>query len=145
MDKNEIFNYVKSLIEFEHEEINIKMVFKEKNKVLRLYAYNKSLINFNFLKTEIRIEITEDNSIKKYKIKNESLNEMLLELKQKINDRYKILYESSSTDSFGCCSHYEECSNAKHCILDDEYANNCYYKKNLENNLIFYGVNRNID
>lgn len=47
-------------------------------------------------------------------------------------------------ESFGCCSRYEECSNAKRCIHPDKLtAIACGYRKNLEKGLIFYGANKN--
>lgn len=53
------------------------------------------------------------------------------------------IYEPSWT--FGCCSKYEQCSNAGKCIHDFKlYAKGCQYRKNLENSLIFYGENANV-
>ena len=48
-------------------------------------------------------------------------------------------------ENFGCCSRYEACSNAKHCVHPDRlFARACGYRKNLENGKIFYGLNKNI-
>lgn len=48
-------------------------------------------------------------------------------------------------ETFGCCSSYKKCSNAKHCVHEDPYfANSCMYKKNLEAGIIFYGGSRNV-
>lgn len=53
-------------------------------------------------------------------------------------------YESSS--SFGCCSRFIECSDAKECVHENKiYSMGCKYRKNLESGKIFYGKNRNID
>lgn len=50
-----------------------------------------------------------------------------------------------ASDSFGCCSRYEACSNAKKCIHPNPiFAAACTYKKNLEQGRIFYGKNKNI-
>lgn len=50
----------------------------------------------------------------------------------------------TSSNSFGCCCRYEECSNAKTCLHENKlYATGCFYRKNLESGRIFYGVNRN--
>lgn len=47
---------------------------------------------------------------------------------------------------FGCCDLYVQCSDAKKCIHKDQsYARNCWYRANLENGRIFYGVNRNVE
>lgn len=54
-------------------------------------------------------------------------------------DNYK------SSNSFGCCSRYEECSAALSCLHENKlYAAGCYYRKNLDAGRIFYGVNRNV-
>jgi len=46
-------------------------------------------------------------------------------------------YESSNT--FGCCSRYNECSLQKKCIHANKlYAQGCQYRKNLEKGIIFY-------
>lgn len=47
-------------------------------------------------------------------------------------------------DTFGCCSRYEACSDAKKCIHPNAVFVACAYKKNLEQGRIFYGKNRNI-
>ncbi|MBU3101698.1 MULTISPECIES: hypothetical protein [Clostridium] len=50
-------------------------------------------------------------------------------------------YEFS--DTFGCCSKYNECSDAKRCLHENKlYAKGCYYRKNLESGQIFYGLKK---
>lgn len=50
-----------------------------------------------------------------------------------------------ASDSFGCCSRYEACSDAKKCIHPNPiFSAACMYKKNLEQGKIFYGKNKNI-
>ena len=45
-----------------------------------------------------------------------------------------------------CCSRYEACSDATHCIHPDKvFALGCGYRKILNSGRIFYGKNRNID
>lgn len=56
-----------------------------------------------------------------------------------------IFIDSLSFPAFGCCSYYIKCSDNKKCIHDDQlYATACMYRKNLENNRIFYGKNKNV-
>jgi len=51
-------------------------------------------------------------------------------------------YEFS--DTFGCCSLYNECSDAKRCLHENKlYAKGCYYRKNLDSGQVFYGKNQN--
>lgn len=52
---------------------------------------------------------------------------------------------SYCSSSFGCCSKYNECSNAKICLHENPfYSLGCIYRSHLENGEIFYGVNRNV-
>ena len=52
----------------------------------------------------------------------------------------------SKAGSFACCARYEECSDAKKCLHPNQlYSTACAYRKNLENNKIFYGKNNNIE
>lgn len=45
-------------------------------------------------------------------------------------------------DSFGCCSRYRECSDARKCLIADvDYSTHCSYRKHLEGGRIFYGKN----
>lgn len=54
-------------------------------------------------------------------------------------------YFKDSSDSFGCCHLYEQCSDAKKCLHENKlYARNCIYGRNLAAGRIFYGKNRNI-
>ena len=47
--------------------------------------------------------------------------------------------------TFGCCSRYLKCSDAKECVHEDkQYAKGCAYYSNLKNGKIFYGKNRNV-
>lgn len=48
-------------------------------------------------------------------------------------------------NGFGCCSRYEACSDAGHCIHPDVmFAAQCSYRQNLHAGKIFYGKNKNI-
>ena len=61
---------------------------------------------------------------------------VLCEILDKICRKYR---------DFGCCSRYEECSNAKKCIHPDpKFALACWYRYNLLDGKIFYGENKNI-
>ena len=59
--------------------------------------------------------------------------------------QYKISNYVTSAPSFGCCSQFQECSDAKKCIHPNRmYSTACSYRCNLEAGRIFYGKNRNI-
>lgn len=58
---------------------------------------------------------------------------------------YMLILSEFGGESFGCCSRYIECSDAKKCIHPNQLtAMACIYKKSLESGRIFYGKNRNI-
>ena len=59
---------------------------------------------------------------------------------------YELRTYDSKATRFACCSHFNECSDAKKCVHENKlYACACYYKANLDAGRIFYGKNRNID
>lgn len=59
---------------------------------------------------------------------------------------YQFAYEKSmESQSFGCCSRYEACSDTLRCTHPDQvFASGCMYRKNLESGRIFYGKNKNM-
>lgn len=59
---------------------------------------------------------------------------------QYIKDNIRFCIDNyESSNSFGCCSKYKECSTAKKCLhVNQLYAKGCIYRKNLENGRIFY-------
>lgn len=70
------------------------------------------------------------------------------ELVEYIKKSTKYAYANyvSKASSFGCCSRYNECSDARRCIHPNKlFGKACMYRKNLDAGRIFYGKNRNID
>lgn len=60
------------------------------------------------------------------------------------NTEYCLANYESKVESFGCCSKFEECSNAKKCIHENKlYSKACTYRSHLDNGRIFYGKNKN--
>lgn len=60
--------------------------------------------------------------------------------------RYNLKHYKSKASTFGCCSMFEECSDAKMCVHENRlYSMACSYRHNLDAGRIFYGKNRNID
>ena len=58
---------------------------------------------------------------------------------------FDIYLNYSTVFEFGCCQRYEQCSDAKECLIKDTdpiFARGCQYRKNLESGRIFYGKNR---
>lgn len=61
------------------------------------------------------------------------------------NVEYALDNYTSKASSFGCCSMFIECSDAKRCIHENKlYSKACAYRKNLEAGRIFYGKNKTI-
>lgn len=51
-----------------------------------------------------------------------------------------------SSHSFGCCSRFVQCSDAKRCVHDNKlYSKGCKYRIHLEAGRIFYGKNANVE
>lgn len=58
---------------------------------------------------------------------------------------YDIFEAYYASDHFDCCSRYEECSAARHCVQKDfEFAVQCTYRQKLKGGIVFFGKNRNI-
>ena len=58
---------------------------------------------------------------------------------------YEIRHYESKATKFGCCSRFNECSDAKECVHPNKlYGCACYYKSNLDQGKIFYGKNKNV-
>lgn len=54
-------------------------------------------------------------------------------------------YRTKST-AFGCCSRFNECSDALCCVHENKfYSKACMYRMNLSQGKVFYGTNKNID
>ena len=70
-------------------------------------------------------------------------SKFLVQYIMRITDYCVENYESKSP-SFGCCDRYLECSDVKHCVLENKlYSKACKYRSNLESGRVFYGRNRN--
>ena len=75
------------------------------------------------------------------KLQDEQMKILIASLK----DYKHQLFRSLITETFGCCNDFILCSDAKHCIHeDDRFFNGCDYRKNLEAGRIFYGKNKKI-
>lgn len=61
------------------------------------------------------------------------------------NILYCLSHYSSKARTFGCCSKFTACSDAKKCLHENKlYSTACSYRRNLEAGRIFYGKNKNI-
>jgi hypothetical protein len=61
-------------------------------------------------------------------------------MKLVLQEAFKMAYRENADTSFGCCSRFIECSDARKCTNPKPlFALGCAYKDNLENDRIFYG------
>lgn len=62
------------------------------------------------------------------------------------NTKYSLANYESKASTFGCCSRFNDCSDAKKCVHENKlYSKACMYRRHLDSGKIFYGKNRNID
>ena len=63
---------------------------------------------------------------------------------QVMASRADDIYAQSGADGFGCCSYFNDCSDARACVFaSDPHYRGCHYRRHLEAGRIFYGKNRN--
>lgn len=71
--------------------------------------------------------------------------ENAVQFKKELSALYMIALSEMGGEAFGCCSRYEQCSDAGKCIHPDlMMAWACSYRKHLTAGRIFYGKNKNI-
>lgn len=59
---------------------------------------------------------------------------------------YCLDHYVSKANQFGCCSKFEQCSDAKKCLHENQlYSKACMYRLNLEQGKIFYGINKKLE
>lgn len=122
---------------------SVVMNIKEKNEQLVLIM---SLNQYQSVKydevVETKISKSDSKNIQIFMDKNcEELIEYI-----RLHTEYRIKNYKSKASTFGCCSKFNECSDAKHCVHENRlYSMACSYRKHLDEGRIFYGKNRNID
>lgn len=121
---------------------SIVLNIKDKNNIIELLV---SQSRFN------EIDVPADAKVKKIKSDNSmyqvsfpfNSSDMLEYIKQ--NVEFALETYTSKASSFGCCSMFIECSDAKCCVHENRlYSKACAYRKNLEAGRIFYGKNKTI-
>ena len=172
MYKDEIFNTLESIIsKVTIDDSNIYEECSDAEK-LQLIENNDNSTSYKILKNNILLkysprkktedlvsiricdEIISDLKLKipNLKIDNNStyarFNISNIDDINKINEEIQFVFKKLFIDyiksnlSFGCCSHYIECSDNLKCINPDiKLKLGCQYKTNLDNKRIFYGKN----
>jgi len=126
-----------SVYAFNENTLLFRISFRGKQPYIALSSRFEKLIpdNIEIIKRKsdneyFRIPITSPESIVEYV-------DLLCEI-------LSILIDTYPTE-FGCCSHYEECSDVRKCIHPDQKMPlGCAYRKNLKMGKIFYGANKTI-
>lgn len=96
----------------------------------------------NIVLTELKVPVNAELRKRKSDKKNtyiafNELDEEAIQFIKSVAIYYVDHFEPS--DKFGCCSKYKECSDANKCLHENLfYSRACWYRKNLEDNKIFY-------
>lgn len=137
--KNESFSYKI----FKNNILLKYNVMKKVSDFIEIRCINESILesvknkfnNVQYKDSDLYIRINISN-IEEIDLLIEEIKEIFIEM---------FLQYMNTEESFGCCSKYEECSDAKHCVHNDVRLRfSCMYKKNLDAGRIFYGKNKNI-
>lgn len=137
------------------ENKNQNLTFKVlKNAILLRYCFLKQ--NTDYIELKYFDETIQTLKQKYENLKTDSNNlyvripinsfNDIENISYEIGETFKLLFiKYVNTESFGCCSKYIECSDNHRCVHDNvRFKFACLYRKNLDNNKIFYGKNKNI-
>lgn len=157
-------NQIKNVVETHPDFIEGDFEVKDNKGFRTLYFCDIAVIKVVPLKNENRIEVAKkyysvfgldqnayesDTKVGWIKV---ALDDQIVDIIHiHANDVFKKCYKDSAEFTFGCCSRFIECSDAKKCTCKKEYYFNnikrfpsgCMYKDNLDQGLIFYGKNKN--
>ncbi len=114
----------------------VKIVFRKKTSSFLVFRVGNS----RYFKDQTILDY--DDEWNKVDIKSV---EDVCALKENISMVFVDVLKTYENESFGCCSRYLECSDAKECVHPSKIKREaCQYKTNLEHGQIFYGKNKNI-
>lgn len=121
--------------------INDRKAFEITNK------YDVSLLfNDRFYIPDWNFNYDKQDSFKDFR----RIKSITLDILSLIKDDILKLCEEflmlGSTLTYDCCHLYNECSDYKYCVREDQQrAHLCTYRRKLNNGIIYYGINRNVD
>lgn len=136
-----------------------KMEYKKTKSYLLISFYDLAYIRYisNQKSQFISIPVHLNHIIKLFKLNDLATEKsgwikipfvyigQTFDLPKLILEIYDTCYAKVVGETFGCCSKYLECSDAKLCIQESEqWSKGCAYRKNLINGKIFYGKNSTI-
>ncbi len=134
-------------------DIAQKIKIEETKQYVSLKAGSNLIASFRPMKSGLQLEFkTKYDEMfpnAQIKHKNEKTSSIMLKGFEWVLQITDVFYEMAvkelSGAGFGCCSRYEECSDARKCTQPMKLLSlACQYRKNLEQGRIFYGKNRNI-
>lgn len=107
----------------------------------KVFEFSTDTLRFKF-KPEVFEAIGKSKENMKpdafYPVSNLTDDEMYAVL-EKLKMIKRIIFRNTTTDVFACCSSYKECSEAGHCLKENNRMyNGCKYRKNLEQGKNFY-------
>ena len=157
-NSNEIFDIVKNKFISLYPNISVSKHLSVKTlangKMILISLFGKPAMRLMFLKEKCRLILNSSYSnclpdfmdfydMKSFKnqicIDINSIDEL-----STLDNFYKKIFDDFSYKDIGCCSHYLECSDAKHCInTNEDIFLFCAYRQNLNKGKIFYGKNQN--
>lgn len=144
MKMEDCFECVVHILEPVIQTSQLKLKISKSKQTSTVFLYNVSLLRFVEKKNRMYITIQDRDESQKKNIDIEIFDSLdLLDYKNEIIQAAKKIRPSIS---FQCCSRYLECSDAKKCIHpNSDFSSQCGYRLKLENHIIFYGKNRNVD
>lgn len=118
----------------------------------------KSLISFEYKKKSDSIVVTSSYDVTDaiaihFNLKQDKMGyHYSFPASTELIDTFKSIIEFklknyvSAATTFGCCSKFTACSDARKCVHENKlYSTSCIYRHHLEEGRIFYGKNKNID
>lgn len=134
---------------FEGETDDDVFTYSEINRGRSYSFYGYKFIEFypgSF--KEARIGLLEFDAEGKKKFKKRKPSEFSVDqiasYLDQLKDMKRKIFRSLIIEQFACCNDFIACSDAGHCLHEeDRFYNGCYYRNNLEAGKIFYGKNKN--
>ncbi len=119
---------------------NMVVLNIQKTTVFELLIRNIQFENINL--PETAFVKTKKDPVFKHVIFEEDDPSIFLYIEQNIS--FCLKNYRSKEKTFGCCSQFIKCSDAKRCLHANKlYSTACQYRHNLEAGKIFYGKNKN--
>lgn len=150
---NNVTSYSVCIYEPEYPKIPNRKLDQSKNSVVMNIKEKKDKLDLIIGVSQYE-NVLYDDVLESKKLKSDPNNIHIVFAKNderlceyvKLHTEYRIKHYSSKASTFGCCSKFNQCSDAKRCVHENRlYSMACLYRAHLDAGEIFYGKNRNID